>query len=30
VMMIRPLTARGTRANPLSAADVFYWYGDLF
>ena len=30
VMMIRPLTARGTPATPLAASDVFYWHGDLF
>ncbi len=30
VMMIRPLTARGAPATPLSAADILYWHSDLF
>ena len=30
VMMIRPLTARGTPATALSASEVLYWFGDLF
>jgi hypothetical protein len=30
VMMLRPLTARGTPSPPLAAADVLYWHGDLF
>jgi GNAT superfamily N-acetyltransferase len=30
VMMIRPLTAKGTPATALSAADVLYWRADLF
>jgi GNAT superfamily N-acetyltransferase len=30
VMMIRPLTARGTLASPLSEADVLYWHADVF
>jgi GNAT superfamily N-acetyltransferase len=30
VMMIRPLTARGTLVMPLPTAAVFYWFGDLF
>ena len=30
VMMIRPLTARGTPATPLAGSDVSYWFGDLF
>jgi GNAT superfamily N-acetyltransferase len=29
-MMIRPLTARGTPASPLSEGDVLYWHGDAF
>jgi predicted N-acetyltransferase YhbS len=30
VMMMRPLTARGTPTSPLTDADVLYWHGDLF
>lgn len=30
VMMIRPLTSRGTPATPLTAADVLYWHSDFF
>jgi predicted N-acetyltransferase YhbS len=30
VMMIKPLTIKGTPQTPLSARDVIYWHGDLF
>jgi predicted N-acetyltransferase YhbS len=30
VMMIRPLTARGTPASPLTERDILYWRGDMF
>jgi GNAT superfamily N-acetyltransferase len=30
VMMIRPLTARGTPRSPLSEREVLYWNSDLF
>jgi hypothetical protein len=30
VMMIRPLSLRGTPATPIAASEVFYWFGDLF
>jgi predicted N-acetyltransferase YhbS len=30
VMMIRPLTIKGTPQTPLSASDILYWHGDLF
>ena len=30
VMMVRPLTSRGTPSSPLTEADVLYWHGDLF
>lgn len=30
VMMIKPLTARGTPSSPLTEADLLYWHGDLF
>jgi predicted N-acetyltransferase YhbS len=30
VMMVRPLTPRGTPASPLTEADMLYWHGDLF
>jgi GNAT superfamily N-acetyltransferase len=30
VMMIRPLTARGTPSSPLKESDLLYWHGDLF
>jgi len=30
VMMIKPLTAKGTPQSPLSAHDILYWHGDLF
>jgi Acetyltransferase (GNAT) domain len=30
VMMIRPLSERGTPAPPLAASDIVYWRGDAF
>jgi GNAT superfamily N-acetyltransferase len=30
VMMIRPLTERGTPASALSEGEVLYWHGDVF
>ncbi len=30
VMMIRPLTPKGTPASPLKESDLLYWHGDLF
>jgi predicted N-acetyltransferase YhbS len=30
VMMIRPLTSRGTPAAPLTEADVLFWHADFF
>jgi GNAT superfamily N-acetyltransferase len=30
VMMIRPLSARGTPSSPLTAADILFWRGDVF
>ena len=30
VMMMRPLSARGTLTTPLAAADVWYWRSDAF
>jgi predicted N-acetyltransferase YhbS len=30
VMMIRPLTARGTPATPLAERDILYWRADMF
>jgi predicted N-acetyltransferase YhbS len=30
VMMIRPLSARGTPTSPLGEQEILYWHGDLF
>jgi GNAT superfamily N-acetyltransferase len=30
VMMMRPLTARGTPASPLTERDILYWRADMF
>jgi predicted N-acetyltransferase YhbS len=30
VMMIRPLSPRGTPSSPMTEADLLYWHGDLF
>jgi hypothetical protein len=30
VMMIKPLSAKGTPQSPLSARDILYFHGDLF
>jgi len=30
VMMIKPLTIKGTPQTPLEARDILYWHGDLF
>jgi hypothetical protein len=30
VMMIRPLSARGTPGSPLAEPDLLFWHGDLF
>ena len=30
VMMIRPLTARGTPTSALGESEVVYWHGDVF
>jgi predicted N-acetyltransferase YhbS len=30
VMMIRPLSARGTPASPLAEHDLLFWHGDVF
>jgi len=30
VMMIKPLTAKGTLQSPLAASDILYWHSDVF